>query len=232
MSETDEQPRTFPGGVGSGAIELIPKIPIEERLVFESSELRIRWSCQSGWDEKLFSVEATPPRYLELQFPACYRTLKEPFIILRDLAKKNELGPFVEFFSELVGFMARSKADIDEYLLRLPDYCVDEWCYWEKEKAFLHRIQKKDEPRIPLRDFFERLFMHLDNIRDTQLQHGNPLPAIEADLNIADECMWAVQDSGNTNISAVPHETMDKHLHRACQDLEKFLRHPKSGGVR
>ena len=87
--------------------------------------------------------------------------------------------------------MGRLKEDISSYILDLPDYCVDERCYWEKQKAYLRKIQQNNDPQTNLKDLFEGIFEHLRNIKDIQLQHGNPLPAIEADLNIADECnVW------------------------------------------
>lgn len=211
-----------------GRIEILPKISAQEQLVFEISELRIRWNTQYGWDEKLFLVRHYLPEYLKLEFPARHFVLKEVFNILRDLAKTNNLGPFADLFSQLLDFMGRSKKDIDQYVLELPDYCVDERCFWEKEKAFLRKVQKADEPPINLIDFYEGMFEHLRNIKDIQLQHGNPLPAIEADLNIADECMGVAQQIWDIAVINYLRKNMQKHLDNACRDLEKFRQHPAS----
>jgi len=211
-----------------GRIEILPRISVQKWLIFEISEIRIRWNSQCGWDEKLFWFKHYLPEYLKLEFPVRYLTLKEVFNILRDLAKTNNLGPFTELFSQLIGFMGRSKKDIDQYVLELPDYCVYERCFWEKEKTFLRKIQKANEPQINLIDFYEGMFEHLRNIKDIQLQHGNPLLAIEADLNIADECMWVSKEIQNTDIIAYLRKNMQKHLDNACKDFEKFRRHPAS----
>jgi len=211
-----------------GRIELLPKIPAQEQLVFEISELRIRRNSGCGWDEKLFWVKHSLPEYLKLKFPARHLVLKEVFNILRDLAKTNNLGPFADLFSQLLDFMGRSKDDIGQYVLELPDYCVDERCFWEKEKAFLRKIQKTDEPKINLIDFYDDMFEHLRNIKDIQLQHGNPLPAIEADLNIADECMGIIQAIQDKKVIAYLLKNMQKHLDNACKDFEKFRRYPTS----
>ncbi|NQT10607.1 MAG: hypothetical protein HQ573_05500 [Desulfobacteraceae bacterium] len=211
-----------------GRIEFLPKISAQEQLVFEISELRIRWNSGCGWDEKLFWVRHYLPEYLKLEFPARHFVLKEVFNILRDLAKTNNLGPFADLFSQLLDFMGRSKKDIDQYVLELPDYCVDERCFWEKEKAFLRKVQKTDEPQINLIDFYEGMFEHLRNIKDIQLQHGNPLSAIEADLNIADECMGVIQAIQDKKVIAYLRKNMQKHLDNACRDFEKFRQHPAS----
>ena len=211
-----------------GRINILPKISAQEQLVFEISELRIRWNSGCGWDEKLFWVRHYLPEYLKLEFPGRHFVLKEVFNILRDLAKTNNLGPFADLFSQLLDFMGRSKKDIDQYVLELPDYCVDERCFWEKEKAFLRKVQKTDEPQINLIDFYEDMFKHLRNIKDIQLQHGNPLPAIEADLNVADECMGVIQAIRDIAVIDYLRKNMQKHLDNACNDFEKFRRHPAS----
>lgn len=211
-----------------GRVKILPAILATERLCFEASELRIRWSHQCGWDEKLFWMRNYLPKYLELEFPLRYHVIKEIFNILYDLAKKNSLGPFEGMFSELLDFMGRSKTDIDRYLLELPDYCVDERCSWEKEKAFLRKVQRKDEPQANLIDYCEGVFEHLSNIKDIQLQHGNPLAAVEADLNIAEECMGIAKEVRERAITVYLRKVMQKHLDNACKDLEKFRHHPAS----
>ena len=218
----------FLDALTKGRIEILPKISYPEKLAFEISELRIRYNAHCGWDEKLFWIGHYLPEYLKLEFPDRYLTLKEVFNILRDLTKTNNLGPFAEIFSKLLAFMGQSKEDIDRYLLDLPDYCVYERCFWEKERAFLRKIQKNDEPRTSLIDLFEGVFEHLRNIKDIQLQHGNPLFAIEADLNIADECMGVICDIRGNSIVDYLRKNLLKHLNDACKDLEKFRRHPVS----
>lgn len=214
--------------LAQGRIQILPKISAQEQLVFEISELRIRWNSACGWDEKLFWVRHSLPEYFKLEFPARYLMVKEVFNILRDLAKTNNWGPFADLFSQLLDFMGQSKDDIDQHVLELPDYCVDERCFWEKEKAFLRRIQRTDEPQINLIDFYDGMFDHLRNIKDIRLQHGNPLPAIEADLNIADECMGVAQEIRDTAVITYLRKNMEKHLDNACKDLEKFRQHPAS----
>jgi Ca2+/Na+ antiporter len=211
-----------------GRIEILPRISVQEQLVFEISELRIRWNSKCGWDEKLFWVRYSLPEYFKLKFPIRYLMLKEIFNILRDLARTNNLGPFTELFSQLLNLMELSKEDIDRYILELPDYCVDERCFWEKEKAFLRGIQRANEPQINLIDFYEGMFEHLRNIKDIQLQHGNFLSAIEADLNIADECMGATQKIQDKVVRNYLRENMQKYVDSASRDIEKFQHHPAS----
>ena len=168
------------------------------------------------------------PEYLKLEFPARYHAIKEFFNVLYNPAKINNLGPFTNLFSQLLAFMRKSKEDIDRYLLDLPDYCVYERFDWEKERASLRRIQKADQLQINLIDFYEGIFEHLRNIKDIQLQCGNPLLAIETDLNIADECMWVICDIREKPIIDYLQKNLLRHLDDACKDLERFRRHPIS----
>jgi len=218
----------FLDALTQGRIEILPKISTQEQLVFEISELRIRWNSGCGWEEKLFWMRSFLQEYLKLEFPDRYLVLKEVFTILRDLAKRNNLGPFADLFSQLIDYMRMSDDDIDLYLLELPDHCVDERCFWEKEKVFLRKVQKADEAQINLIDFYEGMFEHLRNIKDIQLQHGNPLQAIEADLNIAGECMGGIQEIRDVAVIDYLRKNMQKHLDIACRDLEKFRQHPIS----
>ncbi|MDP8315732.1 MAG: hypothetical protein RAP70_11800 [Candidatus Celaenobacter antarcticus] len=209
-----------------GRIEIFPKISAQEQFMFEISELRIRYNSGIGWDEKLFWVRSFLPEYLKLEFPDRYLALKEVFTILRDLARTNNLGPFADLFSQLIDFMRQSNDDINQYILDLKDYCVYERCSWEKEKVFLRRVLIADEPHINPIDFYEGMFEHLRNIKDILLQHGNPLSAIEADLNIADECMWEIPKIKDVNVRDYLQKNMQKHLDNACKDLENFRQHP------
>jgi hypothetical protein len=209
-----------------GRIEILPRLTEQERYVFEVSELRIRWNNHCGWDEQLFWLNYHLPEYFKLEFPSRYYLIKEIFIILQELAGMDQIGPFGGLFLQLLQFMGQSKQDIDRYLIDLPDYCVNERCNWEKEKAFLRKIQKTNESQKSLMEFCEGLFEHLHNIKDIQLQHGNPLEAIEADLNVADECMALAQAIQEETIIIFLKNNLEKHLNQACSDLEQFRGHP------
>jgi tetratricopeptide (TPR) repeat protein len=205
-----------------------PHLSHDKQLIFESSELRIRWNLRYEWDKKLFWVEDHLSEYLSLQFPENYLSLKEAFIILFDLAKANNLGPFYDLFSQLVGFMGNIKKDIEQHIISLPDYCVNERCFWETELAFLSKITKSNEPEISLIDFYERMFKHLSNIKDINLEHENPILAIKMDLDIADECMGAIQAINDKSVKDYLKNKMTDHLNKACKEIISFEKHPAS----
>ena len=211
-----------------GRKEILPMLSAGEQLTFEVTELRIRWNNQFGWDEKLSWLTSHLTVYIELDFPIRYYCVKEIFSILRELLRRNGLGQFAALFKQVLEFMGEARRDIDQHLLRLPDSCVDERCFWEKEKAFLRHMDISGHSQMDLMNFCEGIFEHLRNVKDIQLQHGNPLSAIEADLNIADECMNLMQIIREPAIIPNLRRTMEKHLTDACKDLERFRRHPAS----
>jgi tetratricopeptide (TPR) repeat protein len=204
-----------------GRIEVLPKLSERERLSFEVSELRIRWNSQYRWEEQVVLVSGYLSEYLKLEFPYRFNLIKEIYTVLCMFAENHKLGSFKGLFLQLLKFMWESKIDIDRYLIDLPDYCIYERCAWEEEMASLHRVHKKDECS-------GEVLKHLHNIKDIQLQHGNFLEAIKADLNIADECMGLVRVTRDITTINDLNNTMRQHLDCACRDLEKFLWHPAS----
>ncbi len=144
-----------------GRMEITPRLSFQERLMFESSELRIRWNNKVGWDEMLFVAEARLDDYFRLDFPQQYRALKEIFIVLKELAKANQLGPFGAMFDRLVCYMREIDAVVEDYLLELPDRCVFERCYWEQERVSLRKFQMEVTTQEQHMDLVEQMIEHL-----------------------------------------------------------------------
>jgi len=211
-----------------GRVEILPRIPHNEQMIFEISELRIKSNSQCNLEDQLIRLKDQIYEYQNLPFPTRYLTIKEVFNILDKLGRSNSLGQFRDLFTQVLKFMEKSKKDIDRYIIDLPDYCVYERCHWEKELAFLRRIQGPEEFQMNTIDFYESMFKHLSDIKDIQIEHGNPIQAIEEDLNIADECMAVIPVVTEHPVTDYLRNKMQKHLNDACNDLEKFRKHPIS----
>ena len=211
-----------------GRMKIAPKLSFHERLAFENSELRIRWNNKSGWEEMLFVMEARLDDYFGLDFPQQYYALKEIFLILKELAKGNQFGPFGTMFDRLVRYMQEVDAVIEKHLLELPDCCVFERCYWEKERVSLLKFQKEVTTKRQYMDMLKQMIKHLQNIKDIHLQHGNPLDAIEADLNIADEVMWQTIQIGDADIATQLRPAVKQHTAEAVEAAQRFADHPRT----
>ncbi len=211
-----------------GRIQILPKISFKEKLFFEISELRIRFNSQLGWEEKLFEIQHYFSDYSNLEFPERYHVFKEIFIILEKLSKSSNLGPFGQMYRFILNYFESVSAEIDKYLLTLPDYCVYERCYWESEKVFLRRIVKGNiTQEMEFRNIQSRL-EHFKNIKDIHIEHGNYIKAMDADLNIVDETMAHATNLESFTMKSQMRNTMQEHLQIAIEMIDKFKRHPET----
>ncbi len=205
---------------------IYPKLPRDQQLILKSSELRIRWNMNNKWDEILFWVEDHLSEYQSLPFPENFNTIKEAYNILDNLAKNNKLGEFKRLFLKVTSFMGESKVIIGKYIDSLPDYCINERCYWENELVFLSKIRRSNEPNITLLEFYKYYFKHMCNIKDINYEHKNYMLAIEKDIDIAEECMGGIRGTRNKEVIDYLRNTMKKHLDSAIKEINKFEKHP------
>ena len=208
--------------------DIYPVLPRNQQLIIKSSELRVRCNLDFKWDELLFWVENHLTEYQDLPFPDNYNTLKEPYNILYDLARINKVGEFGNLFSKLIVFMGEIKTKISQYILSIPDYCVNERCYWENELVFLSKVRRSDEPNITLIDFYKRYFKHMSNIRDINIAHNNPILSIKADMDIAKECMGEIRRTTNQDVIEYLKKTMSKHMDSVYKEIENYEDNPQS----
>lgn len=209
-----------------GQKTIVPRLSSPQRLVFEACELRIRYNHRIGWTEMLCTLEPRLGDYLDLDFPQQYWALKEIFGVLRTVAQRGQLDPFRKAFDRLVCYMKGIDETIRDYLVELPDYCVFERCSWEKQRAWLLRFRNELGSRQQYQDMLQQMVTHLDNVKDIHLQHGNPLEAIEADLNIADEAMAQITQTGDPETTAWLQPIIEQRIAEAVAAVKPFAGHP------
>lgn len=209
-----------------GRIQILPMISFKEKLSFDIAELRIRFNNQIGWDEKLFEIQHYFGDYSKREFPEKYHAFKEILIILEKLFRSNNLGPFRQMFEDILNYFEKASAEIEDYVLNLPDYCVYERCRWEEEKVFLRRIVKGPiTQEMEFKNIQGRLG-HLRNIKDIHAEHGNYIESTDANLNIVDEAMAHAKNLENSNMKGQMRNIMQEHLQMAIEQIEKFKLHP------
>ena len=211
----------------TGRVQIIPKLSLSETLAFEASELRIRWNEKIEWQKALSLAETRINDYFRLDFPEQYCALKEIFLVLKELYKCNQLGQFGRMLERLVRYRQEVDAAIEAYLQKLPDYCIFERCNWEKERAELLRFNPISTEAQYL-SLLKQIIRHLENIKDTQLQHRNPLKAIEADLAIADEIMAQVTQTGSTAVENEFKPVAAQYTFAAVEAVQRFGDHPQT----
>lgn len=221
-----EDKAMFVEALEEGRAQILPMISSKERLFFEVMELRIRSNNQIGLDEQLLEIQHYFSDYSTLELPEKYRAFKEIFIILEKLFWSSNLGSYRQMFECIWDYFEKAPVEIENYILSLPDYCVDERCYWENERVFLRRFVKGHiTQEMEFKNIRSRL-EELKNIKGIHIDHGNHIEAIEAGLNIVDEAMACIANLKNANMKSQIRDIMQKQLRMAIEEIENFKVHP------
>lgn len=194
--------------IEQGHYLLYPKITEQQKLVYDICELRIRWNSQLLKPSYVAHIEQQLDKYLLLDLKERYQTLKEIHIVLERLEEMNALGHFLPFYERVSYILRGMKSEIENYLLTLPEYCVNEKCYWLKELASLQKIDKKKYD-------FEQVLQRLNDLKDTLLKYENYLEALIAGLDISDEAIFQKKN-----------EIVWQSVQQTIKELERFKGHP------
>ena len=198
--------------IGQGRSLLYPKMTEPQKLVYDISELRIRWNSQLLSPAYLAHIEHQLDKYLLLDLTERYRTLKEIHFVLERLEEMNDLGHFLPFFERVSYSLIGMKSEIENYLLSLPEYCVNEKCYWLKELAAVQRIDRRNYD-------FEQVLQRLNDLKDTLLKYENYLEALTVGLDISDEAMFQKKN-----------EIVWQSVQQTIKELGRFKGHPVEAG--
>ena len=169
--------------IEQGRSLLYSKITEQQKLVYDTSELRIRWNLQLLRPSYLAHIEQQLDKYLLLDLKERYHALKEIHIVLERLKEMNELDPFLHFYEKVLHTLKRMESEIGDHLVSLPEYCVNEKYYWLKELASLQKIDKRNYD-------FEQVLQRLNDLKDTLSKNEHYLEALVVGLDISDEAMF------------------------------------------
>ena len=194
--------------IEQGRSLLYPKITEHRKVVYDISELRIRWNSQLLKPSYVAHIEHQLDKYLLLDLTERYRTLKEIHFVLERLEEMNDLGHFLPFFERVSYSLRGMKSEIENYLLSLPEYCVNEKCYWLKELAAVQRIDRRNYD-------FEQVLQRLNDLKDTLLKYENYLEALTVGLDISDEAIFQKKN-----------KIVWQSVQQTIKELERFKGHP------
>ena len=194
--------------IEQGRSLLYPKITEHQKVVYDISELRIRWNSQLLKPSYVAHIEHQLDKYLLLDLTERYRTLKEIHFVLERLEEMNDLDPFLPFYGRVFHKLKEMRSEIEKHLLSLPEYCVNEKCYWLKELASLQKIDKKKYD-------FELVLQRLNNLKDTLLKNENYLGALTVGLDISDEAIFQKKN-----------KIVWQSVQQTIKELERFKGHP------
>ena len=194
--------------IEQGRSLLYPKITEQQKLVYDISELRIRWNLQLLGPGHLAYIEQQLDKYLLLDLGERYQALKEIHSVLERLKDMNVLDPFLHFHERVLHILREMESEIGDHLVSLPEYCVNEKCYWLKELVYLQKIDKTNYD-------FEQVLQRLNNLKDTLSKNENYLEAMRAGLDISDEAMFQKKN-----------EIVWQSVQQTIKELERFKGHP------
>jgi len=194
--------------IEQGRSLLYPKITEQQKLAYDISELRIRWNLQLLRPSYLTYIEQQLDKYLLLDLKERYHALKEIYIVLERLKEMNDLDPFLHFYEKVLHTLRGMEIEIGDHLVSLPEYCVNEKCYWLKELASLQKIDKRNYD-------FEQVLQRLNDLKDTLSKNENYLEALGVGLDISDEAMFQKKN-----------EIVWQSVQQTIKELERFKGHP------
>jgi hypothetical protein len=120
----------------------------------------------------------------------------------------NVLDPFLPFYGRVSYILRGMESEIEDYLLSLPEYCVNEKCYWLKELADVQKIDRRNYD-------FELVLQRLNDLKDTLLKNENYLETLIAGLDISDEAIFQKKN-----------EIVWQSVQQTINELERFKGHP------
>lgn len=194
--------------IEQGRSLLYPKITEREKVVYDISELRIRWNSQLLKPSYVAHIEHQLDKYLLLDLTERYRTLKEIHFVLGRLEEMNALGHFLPFYERVSYILRGTESEIGDYLLTLPEYCVNEKCYWLKELAAVQKIDRRNYD-------FELVLQRLNDLKETLLKYGDYLEALKVGLDISDEAIFQKKNG-----------IVWQSVQQTIKELERFKGHP------
>jgi hypothetical protein len=187
---------------------LIEKLTDQEKLIFDISELGMRWDSGFLGPAYLSYIESQFDRYLSCDLKERYFALKETINILKSLHEIKRLAPFDPFYANIRDQLLSMNSEITAHLGHLPEYCINEKCFWIKELAFLAKINENH-------DALHGVIQRLQDIRDIYYRRENYIEALLVNLDIVDEAIFQKN-----------YPLAWKYIINTIDELQNFAGHP------
>ena len=194
--------------IENGRNLLIEKLTDQEKLIFDISELGMRWDSGFLGPTYLSYIESQFDRYLSCDLKERYFALKETINILKSLQDIKRLAPFDPFYNNIRNQLLSMNSEITAHLGDLSEYCINEKCFWIKELAFLAKINENH-------DALQGIIQRLQDIRDIYYRRENYIEALRINLDIVDEAIFQKN-----------HTLAWKYIVNTIDELQSFEGHP------
>lgn len=188
---------------------IYPLISRKEQIIFDMSQLRMRWNGGVLSPGFLYQIEIQYHEYIDLapieQFQ-CYIEIHHVLEKLREQGSDSFLHE--DLFYQNRENIYHLLPELENYLTRIPEYCVFEKCriMWDIVRAKRCTVDNYNN---------EEVLRMLEEIKKTHFKHGNFIEAFNVGLDICDEAL-----------SQQNYEKMWEFLQLAMDEIQKIPGHP------
>ena len=179
-----------------------------ELLFFDISELRILVNSNIHYMDQLFLAQNRYEQYLQMELHGRYHALKEIHMATQRACDSGLRALFGNFHLQVTRDLTNMQNEIHEHYVLLPEYCVDESCYWIKELATLEKLGCNGGN-------FDRLIQTLNDVKKRYLEFENRIDALSINLDICDEAIYRKD-----------HGVVKEYLQKTLEELKTFQGHP------
>ena len=188
--------------------QLTKTLTEKELLFFDISELRILVNSNMHYMDQLFLAQSRYEQYLQMELHGRYHVLKEIHMATQRACDSGLRAVFGNFHLQVTRDLTSMQNEIHEHYVLLPEYCVDESCYWIKELATLEKLGCNGGN-------FDRLVQTLNDVKKRYLEFENRIDALSINLDICDEAIYRKD-----------HVIVKEYLQKTLDELKAFQGHP------
>lgn len=166
---------------------ILPLVSRKEQIVYEISQLRMRWNGKRLSPAFLYQIEDQYPEYANLPAVEQFRCYMEIHHVLQRLKEGGVLTLSQE------DLFARNRENIRCLIPALEDHLctVPEYCVFEKCQVIWDIVRGK---KCSADDYgTEEVLRMLEDIKEIHLVHGNFIEALNAGLDVSDEALGQKQ---------------------------------------
>lgn len=162
---------------------IYPLVPRKEQIVYDISQLRMRWNGGVLSPAFLYQIEAQYSEYADLPAVERFRCYMELHHVLQRLNEGGSLNwPQEDLFSRNRENIRNLVPVLEKYLSTIPEYCVFEKCQviWDITRG--KKCGADDYNK-------EEVLRMLEEIKEIHFKHGNFIEALSAGLDVSDEAL-------------------------------------------
>lgn len=188
--------------------KIYPIISRKEQVIYDISQLRMRWNGGVLSPAFLGQIESQYPEYSDFSPVEKFNCYKEINHVLQALSEIGLLETHINLFNINKENIRIIIPELEKYLSTIPDYCVFEKCQTMKNIVIAKKCGNIDYDKV-------EVLRMLGDIKETHLKHGNIIEAFNTGLDICDEALGQKREA-----------EMWKFTQLAINEIQHIFGHP------